>query len=165
MPPLSPRLEVWILEGKEPGGFHGSSLTPGQSGHIRSACLGLQVSAKSEWTAGWRRQDKSGSQWRADLFTQFIPLLPRLQEERRGVTNHPQAALTPREGGAPVDMRVPGPTFIRQIACHHPSPGSSFEELCQEKVPEVPRLKGWPGWAVDQQPWPVLPGICQILHW
>lgn len=36
-----------------------------------------------------RRQDQSGSQWRADLFPQSIPLLPRLWEKRSGVTKHP----------------------------------------------------------------------------
>lgn len=50
------RLEVWILEGSHELP-RGRSLTPGQSGHVRSACLGLQVSAKSEWAGGRRRQD------------------------------------------------------------------------------------------------------------
>lgn len=75
-----------------------------------------------------RRQDQSGFQWRADLFLQFIPLLSRLWEKRSGVTKHPQAALIPREGGAPVGMRVPGPGLQDARPCIHKanSMSSSF---------------------------------------
>lgn len=75
-----------------------------------------------------RRQDQPGFQWRADLFLQLTPLLPRLWEKRSGVTKHPQAALIPREGGAPVGMRVSGPGLQDARPCIHKanSMSSSF---------------------------------------
>lgn len=35
------------------------------------------------------------------------------------MTKHPQAALTPREGGIPVGMRVPGPGLQGARPCIH----------------------------------------------
>lgn len=131
---------------------------------------------------GWRRrQEWPGPRHRTGLSPGLSGCLPTpptvwpsLKEDRRWVTNHPQSSFN-TEGGreAPAkDVRAVGvwargcqtPLLIKQTACRHLSPGSSFEERCPEGAPGVPPLRGWRGWATDQPLWPVLPGTCQILE-
>lgn len=147
------------------------------------ACLSQasQVSVKS--VVGWGGEGgRNGQDSSVELTFPPIHLVASsqphtvwrsLKEERREQQATPKAALKPKEGERPqprgvgaVGVRAAGcqTPLIRQTACHHLSPGSSFEGQCQEGGPGGPRLRGWRGWATDQPLWPVLPGTCQILE-
>lgn len=142
---------------------------------------GLLGLSKVSGRLGWgRRQEWPGSQRRTDLsphssgcFLTAPTVWASLKEERREQQATPKAALTPKKGERPqprgvgaVGVRAAGcqTPLIRQTACRHLSPGSSFEAQGQERGPGGPRLRGWKGWATDQPLWPVLPGTCQILE-
>lgn len=169
--PARPRLAVWAPDGITQGRSH-----PEQPSS-QPVCRRPSRSQQSQWSAGWgRRQEWPGSQPRPDLLAQITCCLPAIPNnmpnlEERGVTSHPKAALTQREGGAPAkgeeqqgsSCRVLAP-LIEQTARPRSSLGSSFEGRCQDGALGVPQQRDWRGWATDQPLWPVLPGTCQTLE-